>query len=92
MACACKKQRPPRGGTGRCARRRRAMPSSKNGAAAAGPRAPIFRYLSDETGASASEYALMLMVLAGCGLVLLRHLGRSMGHVANVVGDAMSAR
>jgi Flp pilus assembly pilin Flp len=52
--------------------------------------APMVRYGRDESGASASEYALMLLVLAGCGLVLMRHLGADIGRVARRAGAAMA--
>ncbi|HXU99542.1 MAG TPA: hypothetical protein VG166_03480 [Caulobacteraceae bacterium] len=41
----------------------------------------IAPYTLDEGGAAASEYALMLTILAGCGVILMHHLGHRIGAV-----------
>jgi Flp pilus assembly pilin Flp len=40
-------------------------------------------FARDEGAAAASEYALMLTVLAGCGVILMHHLGHRIGAVFN---------
>ncbi|MGH7023731.1 MAG: Flp family type IVb pilin [Caulobacteraceae bacterium] len=52
--------------------------------------AALDAYWRSERGASASEYALMLMVLAGCGVILLHALGRHMNGVFNHLASAMA--
>ncbi|HEY5288560.1 MAG TPA: hypothetical protein VIJ59_00875 [Caulobacteraceae bacterium] len=46
-------------------------------------------YRRCEAGASSSEYALMLLVLGGCGIVIMHHLGHRMDGVFTRVAVAM---
>ena len=48
-------------------------------------------YRRCEAGASSSEYALMLLVLGGCGIVIMHHLGHRMNAVFIRVATAMTA-
>jgi Flp pilus assembly pilin Flp len=49
-------------------------------------------YALSERGASASEYALLLVILGGCAVVLLQHLGRNMSHVFTKVAGTLGNR
>jgi Flp pilus assembly pilin Flp len=45
-------------------------------------------YARDEGAATASEYALMLTILAGCGVILMHHLGHRIDAVfTRVAGE-----
>ncbi len=46
-------------------------------------------YVRSECGAAASEYALLLIILAGCSAVLLRHLGGNINGVFAKVARAL---
>ena len=49
----------------------------------------IAAYVRDEGGASASEYALLLAILAGCSVILMRHLGTSIGGAFTRTANAL---
>lgn len=52
-------------------------------------RRALANYARSERGASASEYALLLIILAGCTAVLLRHLGGNINGVFAKVARAL---
>jgi pilus assembly protein Flp/PilA len=47
----------------------------------------MLRYLKDESGASAAEYALVLALIAAAIIASLTTLGRSISHTLNVVSS-----
>ncbi|HEY7900945.1 MAG TPA: hypothetical protein VIC25_07135 [Caulobacteraceae bacterium] len=54
------------------------------------PATMLFRYGRCESGASASEYALLLMILSGCGIVILHAMGHRMNGVFNRLAATMA--
>ncbi len=47
-------------------------------------------YLSDETGATAAEYALIIALVAAAVVAALTNLGRGVGNRLNSVGNSIS--
>jgi pilus assembly protein Flp/PilA len=50
-----------------------------------------FRFIRDESGASAAEYALILALIAAAIITALTTLGGNIGNTLNVVSGAMNA-
>jgi len=49
----------------------------------------LARFVADETSSSSAEYALMILVLAGCAIIALHHIGQSTGRIMMNVGNAL---
>ena len=48
------------------------------------------RYLSDESGATAAEYALIIALVAAAVVAALTNLGHAVGNRINSVGSSIS--
>jgi pilus assembly protein Flp/PilA len=50
----------------------------------------LLRYLADESGATAAEYALIIALVAAAVVAALTSLGRVVGNRINTVGNSIS--
>lgn len=53
-------------------------------------RTALLRYLSDESGATAAEYALIIALVAAAVVAALTNLGHVVGNRINSVGNSIS--